>query len=90
MWDTFNKILDEINDDDQIIFDITHGFRSTPMQILVVLNYAKVIKKNVKIKGIYYGAFENRDNVTNIAPIFDLSNYDEILDWTAAADSFIK
>ena len=90
LWDTFNKILDEINDDDQIIFDITHGFRSTPMQILVVLNYAKVIKKNVKIKGIYYGAFENRDNVTNIAPIFDLSNYDEILDWTAAADSFIK
>ena len=31
LWDTFDKILNEIQDNDNIIFDITHGFRSIPM-----------------------------------------------------------
>lgn len=90
LWDTFDKILNEIHDDDEIIFDITHGFRSIPMQILSVINYAKVIRKNVNLLGVYYGAFEARDKQTNITPIFNLSIYNDILEWTSAADSFIS
>lgn len=90
LWDTFDKILNEINDNDEIIFDITHGFRSIPMQILAIINYAKVIKKNVNLLGVYYGAFEARDKKTNITPVFNLSIYNDILEWTSAADSFIS
>ena len=32
------KILENIEDGDEIIFDITHGFRSIPMQALTVYN----------------------------------------------------
>lgn len=88
LWDTFDKILNEIKDGDEIVFDITHGLRSIPMQILAVINYAKAIRKNLKIKGIYYGAFEVRTN--GIAPVFDLSVYGDILDWTAAANAFVN
>lgn len=90
LWDTFDKILNEIQDNDNIIFDITHGFRSIPMQILAVINYAKIIRKNVNLLGVYYGAFEARDKNTNITPVFDLSIYNDILDWTSAAKSFIS
>lgn len=90
LWDTFDKILNEIEDDDNIIFDITHGFRSIPMQVLAVINYAKVIKNNVNLLGIYYGAYEARNKLTNEAPIFNVSIYNDILNWTSAANSFIN
>lgn len=87
LWSIFEKILENIDDDEEIIFDITHGFRSIPMQALIVLNYAKVIK-NIKILGIYYGAFEAQKDGN--APIFNLSVYNEIFDWISAANSFIN
>lgn len=88
IWDTFEKIYESFDDGDEVIFDITYGFRSIPMQALTVLNYAKVLK-NIKVKGIYYGAFEAKDKETGIAPIFDLTSYDEILEWTSAVNAFI-
>ncbi|WP_294355332.1 TIGR02221 family CRISPR-associated protein [uncultured Clostridium sp.] len=89
LWNIFVKILENIEDGDEIIFDITHSFRSIPMQALTVLSYAKALKK-ITIKGIYYGAFEARDKETGVAPIFDLTVYNDILEWTNAVDSFIK
>lgn len=89
LWNIFMKILENIEDGYEIIFDITHGFRSIPMQALTVLSYAKALKK-ITIKGIYYGAFEARDKETGVAPIFDLTVYNDILEWTNAINSFIK
>ena len=77
---------------DEIIFDITHSFRSIPMLAITVLNYARVLKE-CTLKGIYYGAYEAapRDVVdVKRAPIFDLTTYDEILQWTSAADAFMR
>lgn len=88
LWDTFEKIYDVIEKDDEIIFDITHGFRSIPMLALTVLNYTKVLK-NTKILGIYYGAYEAKDK-TNTAPIFNLTSYNDVLEWTKATEAFTK
>lgn len=88
LWDTFDKILNVIEDNDNIIFDITHSFRSIPMQVLAVLNYASVIYKNVKLLGIYYGAYEAKTG--NEAPVFNLNIYNDILKWTSASKNFIN
>lgn len=53
----FNQIVLHTNAGDHVIMDITHSLRNIPVQALVALNYAKVLK-NVQIDGIYYGAFE--------------------------------
>lgn len=90
LWDTYDRILNVIEDDDNIIFDITHGFRSIPMQVLTVLNYAKVVKNNVNLLGIYYGAYEAKLKDKNEAPVFNLNIYNDILDWSFASKAFIK
>jgi len=98
IWEIFWILFNEINHDDEIVFDITHSFRSLPMLVLVVLNYAKVLKK-VSLKGIYYGAFEaarplaavvDKNRGKRIVPIFDLGGFDVLLDWTVAIGVFMR
>ncbi|WP_322785246.1 TIGR02221 family CRISPR-associated protein [Methanotorris igneus] len=77
LWDLFEKIVESVNDNDEIIFDITHAFRHIPFMSFIVLLYLQQVK-NVKIKGIYYGAFMKDYNK---APIFDLSSLLNLAEW---------
>lgn len=88
LWNVFQSIYDAVNENDEVIFDVTHGFRSIPMLALTVLNYAKSLK-HINIAGIYYGAYEAKDE-NNVAPIFDLTVYNNILEWTNAVNTFIE
>lgn len=89
IWELFQIIYDKLGENEQVYCDITHGFRSLPLLSIVLLNYAKIIK-NIEIKGIYYGAWEAKDSVTGIAPIFDLSSFANIQDWAIAANQFLR
>jgi len=86
IWEIFQDVFNCLQEGDEVIFDITHSFRSIPMLAIVVLNYAKVLKK-IKLRGIYYGAYEAR--VDNVAPILDLTAFDELLVWSQAIDRFL-
>lgn len=92
LWEIFNIMYDEIQEGEEMYVDITHSLRNIPIQMLSVIAYARVLK-NVEVKGIYYGAFEagtrNQDGMTE-APIFDLLTFLDILDWSQAANSFVK
>lgn len=97
IWDIFQILFDNIQQNEKIIFDITHSFRSIPMLAMVVLNYAKVIK-GINIMGIYYGAFEILGTLKEAekipvkdryVPIFDLTPFDNLLDWSLAIDRFL-
>lgn len=87
MWLNFEAIFDVLEENDEVYVDVTHSFRSIPIIMMSVLNYAKFIK-NISIKAIYYGAFDAK--VDGIAPIFDLSLFSTITDWTVAAEKFIN
>ncbi len=98
IWTIFQTIFNNIDEGDDIIFDITHSFRSLPMLVLVVLNYAKVLKK-VSLKGIYYGAFEVLGSLSDVkrlpsesrrVPVFDLTDFDRLLEWTQAIGVFLR
>jgi len=82
----FETIIDNLHQEDDVVFDITHGFRSLPMLAMVALNYAKVLK-GVRILGIFYGAYEAR--IGDRAPIFDLTPFDDALNWALAVDRFL-
>ncbi|MFH1122584.1 MAG: TIGR02221 family CRISPR-associated protein [Pseudomonadota bacterium] len=97
VWDIFESIFARLDQGDEVVFDITHGFRSIPMLAIVVLNYAKALK-DIKVRGIYYGALEAIGNPQKAAsmaveerraPIFDLTAFDSLLDWTIGVDRFI-
>jgi len=97
LWELFQKILEKIDKEDEIYLDITHSFRSLPLLIVIALNYSVNIK-NAKINGIYYGAIEvlgplqkvkDMDKNKRNAPIFDLTPFVTLFDWTIATKRFI-
>jgi hypothetical protein len=68
------------------------------MLALVALHYAKVLKR-VRLSGIYYGAFEVLGSQKEVeqmplekrlAPVFDLTPFDNLLDWTVAIGVFLR
>jgi len=98
IWEIFNKIYNEIDEDAKIVFDITHAFRFLPMLGMVLINYLKTLK-NASILGIYYGAFEalgpgyeiKRINIEDRnVDVLDLTNFSLLQDWTIAANALTE
>ncbi len=56
-WENFNLMYNEIGCDEEVTADVTHGFRTLPIQLYTILGYAETLK-NITVKGVYYGAFE--------------------------------
>lgn len=100
LWEVFSELTNHLNEEDEVIFDITHSFRTLPLLSFLAASYLRVAK-NVTIKGIYYGAWEARkpqpppdnpssSNPSDRSPVFDLTPFIKLLDWTTATDQFIK
>jgi CRISPR-associated DxTHG motif protein len=85
LWQIFEEISKAVQEGDEIVFDITHGFRSLPMIAMLTIAYLKQVK-GVKVQYVLYGAYEARDNQG--APVFDLTPFADLLDWLAAAKIF--
>ncbi|MDR2755136.1 MAG: TIGR02221 family CRISPR-associated protein [Planctomycetaceae bacterium] len=100
IWRIFNILYESLQDGDELTIDITHSFRHIPLLASSLLQYAKFLK-NVSVNKIYYGAFERlgkphevEQHILNpeerIVPVFDLTAFSEIQDWSAAANDFIS
>ena len=91
IWEIFDIVVEQIREEDEIFFDVTHGFRTLPLLNMALINYSKVLKK-VKVGGIYYGAFDGpeKDGDFSYSPIWDLKSFADLQDWTNAANLFIK
>lgn len=93
IWSIFEIVFQQLQHGDQVIFDSTHGFRSLPMLNMVLINYAKLLKE-IRVLGIYYGAFDAKYNDPEkeawIAPIWDLTDFANLQDWTNGAQLFLK
>ncbi|MEA3429232.1 MAG: TIGR02221 family CRISPR-associated protein [Thermodesulfobacteriota bacterium] len=98
IWEIFQIVYDQLKPGDEVMFDITHAFRSIPMLAIVILNYAKTMK-DVTLSGIYYGAFEVTGSYHEAeklsqekrrAPILDLTSFDQLMEWSFAVDRFLK
>ena len=87
LWRIFEKISDAVCEGDQIAFDITHSFRSLPVIALLTIAYLKQVK-GVKVQYVLYGAYEARNDKDQVAPVFDLTPFADLLDWLAAAKMF--
>lgn len=89
IWDIFSILTENLPENEEYIVDITHGFRSLPVLAIASMLYLRTLK-NVEIKKLLYGAYEARDTETNIAPVFDLTQFINIIDWTYAVNDFIN
>lgn len=89
LWRIFDSVVQQVQPDDELVIDITHGFRSLPMLGLLVAAYLKTAK-NVTIKHLLYGAYEARDVERDVTPVFELTSFLSLFDWMIAADHFVR
>ncbi len=85
VWQIFDAVVTAVEPEMQVIFDITHAFRSIPLLVLLAAAFLQKARR-VNIQGVYYGAFEaNRQ----APPIVDLTPAIKLLDWLTATDKFL-
>lgn len=91
LWQIFGTVADAVEEKDEVIFDITHGFRTLPFLSFLAAAYLRAVKQ-IKLEAVVYGAFEAGDKsfTPTRAPVFDLTRFVTLLDWLTAADRFIR
>ncbi len=89
IWEIFNAIIKHVNNGDEVYFDITHSFRSIPMLVTVSIPYLRTVRK-IKMKSITYGAWEARNAEKNLTPVFNLSDFISLMNWSDAARDFAE
>lgn len=86
-WQLFQVIAEAIPEGAEVVFDITHGFRSLPVIALLALSYLRVVKR-VQLRGVVYGAWQPGRPADSPTPVFDLTPFVALLDWAQAAGRF--
>lgn len=98
LWDIFTVINNEIEENERLVVDVTHSFRSLPVIMTILLQYLKTTK-NVDVSGLYYGAFEKLGDFNvvkeipadnRIVPIFDLTPFLTLFDWSRSIDLYVR
>lgn len=89
LWEIFAAITGAVDEDEQVVFDVTHSFRSLPMLVFLAVAYLKAARQ-VKVERVLYGAWEARDLQTNRSPVFDLTPFVSLFDWTSATTRFVE
>jgi CRISPR-associated DxTHG motif protein len=88
LWRIFETLTECLNEGDDVIFDVTHAFRSLPVLALLAAAYLRTAK-SVNLQALLYGAFEARGS-DNRVPVFDLTPFLGLLGWVTATDKFVK
>lgn len=88
LWEIFSIVVDQIEDNDRVLFDITHGFRSLPFLTFLALAYVRNVKSGVHIERVIYGAYDAVERNNPRKPVFDLTPFVGLLDWLGAVTMF--
>jgi CRISPR-associated DxTHG motif protein len=89
IWRIFDALVERFSAGDEVVIDITHGFRSLPVLAVIAAAYLRVAK-DVTVHRLLYGAYEARtaNGPEGRSPVFDLTPLLTLLEWSAAADLF--
>ncbi|OUD14533.1 TM1812 family CRISPR-associated protein [Thioflexithrix psekupsensis] len=89
LWQQFEVIREATIEKSpkSITFDITLGFRAPPFFAAAIINYLRNTQTEMPEMHVVYGEF--RKDETN-SPIWDLSAFISLLDWSSALQNFLK
>ena len=93
VFSIYNSVIPYIKEDSNILFDITHGFRSMPILMYQALQFASSGKTKLQNVELIYGEYIENENISRVR---DLSNYwhyaritDAISVFKAKLDGFV-
>ena len=90
LWEIFDIVVNNICDNEKVLFDITHGFRSLPFLTFLALAYVRNVRSNVKIERVIYGAYEAVERSNPKKPVFDLTPFVSLLYWDECCQCISK
>jgi CRISPR-associated Csx2 family protein len=79
--DLLANLAARVGQGEQVVLDITHGFRHLPLLALVAARYLSHVRQAV-VTDIYYGALEMTAN--GVTPVLKLDGLLRMLDWVEA------
>lgn len=88
LWEIFDVMTDAVQEGETVVFDLTNSFRSLPFLSFLAIAYLRAAR-NVKVDHVLYGAWDAR-NQENRSPVFDLTPFVALLDWTTATNRFVE
>lgn len=77
-----HSLMKNFAENDEATLDVTHGFRHLPMLVQQSALLLQTLK-SVKINGIFYGAWDMRDE-NDISPVMRLDGLIDVERWTKA------
>jgi CRISPR-associated Csx2 family protein len=90
-FEMLSTVSKHIKDGDSLSFDITHSFRSLAFyELLSVLFFKDVAKRNVKIDFVSYGMLEASGELGGKTPIVNMKPLVDVLEWIKAAEEYQK
>lgn len=89
LWKQFEVIRTAVMDGnpETVSFDITHGFRAQPFFAAAVINYLRATLETVPAMQAFYGEWRQNEPTS---PVWDISAFINLLDWSSALQSFMK
>ncbi len=84
LWEIFHQLNQAVAHGDELFVDVTHGFRTLPIVVLMALDYLQRAK-NVQVVQVTYGAFAaGTADSLDIHPTFDLTPFFVLQEWSSA------
>ena len=76
-WKIFESLVAKIEEKDELVIDITHGYRVTPVILSSALHFLRLTKQ-VTIKHVFYAAFETREQrIIDYVGFYDIQDLTE-------------
>ena len=86
LWEIFQTLRATLEaGEGEVVFDITHGFRSLPFFAAAAVSYMRALGKAERLS-VFYAAYTGTDRT----PIWDLSPFLSLLDWAQALHVFMR
>lgn len=86
LWQIFDRCTEIVGEEDKVILDITHAFRSLPLIVFTVAAYLRKTKR-ITVQHVVYGAFSDKEKV---ATVLDLTPLLDLLDWLTGAEFLLR
>ncbi len=91
LWRQFDLIKAELRGaEGPVMLDITHGFRSQPFFAAAVTAFVHAVDKHPPPLRICYAAYDARNRETGVTPIWELTEFLALLDWSRALAMFLQ
>lgn len=88
-WQTFQKLLDRVYPGDELIIDMTHGFRAIPVVFSSALHFLR-LAKDVSLRHVFYAAYEREKAPGAVHEIVDYVTFYAIQDWTDGVSRLVE